>query len=86
MRAVEDALLAHFESTLDEDDNEARSGAVIVDWIAGYTISNIVDVEGRAVVGFHNEYVSPDTNPNAQAHLALWVHREVAGVLEGDEE
>ena len=82
LRGIEDALRAHFESTLDEDSRTERSGAVIVDWIAAYTISNIVDVDGRAVVGFHNEYTSPDTNPNSQAHLARWAAKQVADVLD----
>ena len=82
LRAVEDALRAHFESTLDADSSESRRSAVIIDWIAAYTISNIVDVDGRQVVGFHNEYTSPDTNPNAQSHLAQWASDQIAFVLD----
>ncbi len=82
LRGIEDALRAHFESTLEESDNESRRNAVIIDWVAAYTISNIVDVDGRQVVGFHNEYTSPDTNPNSQAHLARWAASQIAYVLD----
>lgn len=84
LRGIEDALRAHFEATLEDSDSEERKGAVIIDWIGAYTVSNIVDVDGRKVVGFHNEYVSPDTNPNAQAHLALWASSQISDVLESD--
>lgn len=82
LRGIEDAIRAHFEDTLDEESNESRRSAVIIDWIAAYTISNIVDVDGRQVVGFHNEYTSPDTNPNSQAHLAQWASDQIAFVLD----
>lgn len=82
VRGIEDALRAHFESTIDEDASESRRSAVIIDWIAAFTISNIVDVDGRQVVGFHNEYTSPDTNPNSQAHLAQWASDQIAYVLD----
>jgi len=82
LRGIEDALRAHFEATLEPDDNEGRKGAVIIDWIAAYTISNIIDVDGQRVVGFHNEYASPDTNPNSQAHLAQWAGAQIAYILD----
>lgn len=83
LRGIEDAIRAHFESTFDGDTNEPRRGAVIIDWVVGYTVSNIVDVDGRQVVGFRNEYTSPDTNPNAQAYLAEWVAAEIDDVIRG---
>jgi hypothetical protein len=82
LRGIEDALRAHFESGLDGDSSESRRGAVIIDWLAVYTISNVVDIDGRLVVGFTNDLVSPDTNPNSQAHMALWAHRYLSSVLD----
>lgn len=81
LQGIEDALKTHFESTFDADTRDERRQAVIIDWIAAFTVSNIVDVDGRQVVGFHNEYVSPDTNPNAQAHLAQRASDQIALVL-----
>ena len=82
VQGIEDAIRAHFQSRIEGDDSAARKGAVIIDWIAAYTISNIVDVDGKRVVGFHNEYASPDTNPNSQAHLAQWASEQIAYVLD----
>lgn len=82
IQGIEDALRAHFQSTFDEDTRPERRQAVIIDWIAAFTVSNIVDVEGAQVVGFHNEYVSPDTNPNSQVALALWASDQIASVLD----
>lgn len=83
IRGIEDALRAHFASTFDQDTHESRRNAVIIDWVVGYTVSNIVDVDGRQVVGFHNEYTSPDTNPNSQAYLAQWISDELDDVIHG---
>lgn len=81
LRGIEDAIRAHFESTFDGETREERRTAVIVDWVVGFTVSNIVEVDGRQVVGFHNEYTSPDTNPNSQVALAQWVSDEIADIL-----
>lgn len=83
LRGIEDAIRTHFESTFDEDTLEVRRGAVIIDWVVGFTVSNIVDVDGRQVVGFHNEYTSPDTNPNSQVYLAQWVAEEISDIVHG---
>jgi hypothetical protein len=83
LRGIEDAIRAHFESTFDDDTNESRRSAVVIDWVVGYTVSNIVEVDGRKVVGFHNEYTSPDTNPNSQAYLAEWVAGEIDELMHG---
>jgi hypothetical protein len=83
LRGVEDALRAHFESTFDHETNQERRNAVIIDWVAGFTVSNIVDVNGRRVVGFHIEYASPDMNPNSQAYLAQWVSGEIDELMRG---
>jgi hypothetical protein len=81
LQGIEDALRNDFEATFEPDDRPERRGAVIIDWIAAVTISNLVELDGRQVVGFHNEYYSPDTNPNSQAHLAQWAAEEIADIL-----
>lgn len=86
IQAIEDAVKAHFAATLNADDNPERKSAVVIDWVVGYTISNIVDVDGVSVVGFHNDYTSPDTNPNFQAHLAMWVADEISSILHGGDD
>lgn len=86
LQNLETAIREHFESTFDEDTNDSRRTAVVIDWVVGYTVSNIVDVDGRQVVGFHNEYTSPDTNPNSQAYLAHWVSRHIDDALNGIED
>lgn len=79
--ALEAALEAHYRSEAAED-NEYRQGAVIIDWVIGYTISNIVD----GTVGYANGYESCDTNPNAQVYLAQWVSTRISDLLEGERE
>lgn len=81
LRALEDAIRAHFESTFDDDTRYERRTAVVVDWVVAFTVSNIVEVDGRQVVGFHNEYTSPDTNPNSQVALAQWASDEISEIL-----
>lgn len=79
--ALEDAIRDHFLDTIEDTDSEALKSAVIVDWVAGFTISNIVEVDGRNVVGFSNGYIGPDTNPNSQVALAGWVSDQIADIL-----
>jgi hypothetical protein len=81
LSALEDAIRAHFASTFDEDTRDERRTAVVIDWVVAFTVSNIVEVDGRKVVGFHNEYTSPDTNPNSQVALAQWASDEIADIL-----
>lgn len=81
LAAVESAIRNHFLAGMDDDTRDVRRNAVVIDWVAAFTISNIVDVDGRQMVGFHNEYVSPDTNPNSQAHLAQWAADEISDIL-----
>ena len=75
--ALDAAIDTHYRSEA-EGDNEYRQHAVIIDWVVGYTISNVVDGE----VGYANGYDSGDTNPNAQVYLAQWVADRIAGLLE----
>jgi hypothetical protein len=82
---LEAAILAHFRSEA-ENDNEYRQSAVVVDWIVGYTVSNLVDVDGASTVGYANGYDSADVNPNGQAYLAQWVSLEIAAMLETDDD
>ncbi len=84
VQAVEDAIAAHFADTLDEDSTIARSGAVLINWVACYTVSNVVDVDGRTVVGYLNEYVAAPGDPNAAIGLTAWVSAEIATVLDND--
>lgn len=86
LRHVEEAIRAHFQDTFDADTADERRTAVIIDWVVGYTVSNIVDVDGANVVGYHNDYISADSNPNAQAHLAQWVSSQIAYVLDPTED
>ena len=80
--ALEEAINAHFKDEAAEEGNEDRASAVLIDWVVGYTISNIVNGD----VGYANGYDSCDTNPNAQAHLARWVSTRLSGMLEGYED
>lgn len=72
LKAIEDAIDAHFRDTSDPD-NLDRQGAVVVDWVVGYTISGIVG----DVVGYSNDYCSSDSNPNSQVTLAAWVSENI---------
>lgn len=82
LQNLEDAIRAHFTATLAEDDGPERQSAIVIDWVIGYTISNIVDVDGENVVGYHNEYAAADSNPNSQAHLAQWVSNQISYTLD----
>ena len=78
---MERAIEAHYLSEA-ADDNEYRQNAVVIDWVVGYTISNVVN----GAVGYANGYDSCDTNPNAQAYLAQWVSNKIAELLESDDD
>jgi hypothetical protein len=82
-QALEAAITAHYLSEA-QDDNEYRQNAVVVDWIVGFTVSNVVDVDGVGTVGYANGFDSADVNPNGQAYLAQWVSLEIASLLETD--
>lgn len=80
--ALEDAIVNHFRSMV-EDDNNERSSDVVIDWVVGFTISNVVDDDGEgSTVGYANGFDSADTNPNAQVYLAQWVSEAVAELLQ----
>lgn len=83
---IQKALQEHFLDSLDEDSADERAGAVIIDWVCMYTLSNIVSIDGKAIVGFTNELVSPDTNPNSQLGLIVWGSNKLAEVLNPFEE
>ncbi|WP_104137260.1 hypothetical protein [Cryobacterium sp. Y62] len=79
-RDLEAAIAAHHRS--ETEGNDLRENAVVIDWVVGYTISNIVD----GTVGYTNGYDSCDTNPNAQVHLAQWTSNQIADLLDPDDE
>lgn len=80
--ALEDAIRDHFLDTMDEDATDDRKSAVLIDWVVGYTISNIVEVEGKNVVGFSNDYIAADSNPNGQVTLAHWTGEQISYALD----
>lgn len=82
VQAIEDAIVAHFNDSIDDDSTTSRRGAVVLNWVAGYTLSNIVEVDGKTVVGYLNEHVAPGGDPNAAVALARWVGADIATVLD----
>ncbi|ROS28905.1 hypothetical protein EDF22_0637 [Rathayibacter sp. PhB127] len=82
-RALAEAIEAHYRSDAEGDVPE-RETAVVVDWVVGYTVSNVVNIDGDDTVGYANGYDSQDTNPNSQAYLAQWVATRIGDLLEGD--
>jgi len=80
--AIEEAIRAWFEdSHSDEEHPRNAKGDVVVDWVVGFTISNVVDVDGREVVGYANMHIAPLGNPNAHVALAAWVADDISEIL-----
>lgn len=84
--ALEQAIEQHFLGELTDDASEERRTAMVINWVVGYTISNVVDVNGESVVGYRNGSFSALGDPNAAAHLAGWVSDDIARVLDGDDD
>lgn len=85
MQAVEDAIRAHYEACLAEDAD--KQPGMIIDWVVGWTVHALVDVEGAGTVpGYANWWAGADTNPNGQAHLAHWVGDEIGSVIPGPDD
>lgn len=86
LRDLERAIEAHYEDELRELPDTPKG--MVVDWVVGYTVHGIVEVEDKPVSGYANWYAAADTNPNGCAHLAHWVGDEISMVIGGgyDEE
>lgn len=84
IRAIEEAIDAHFRSSFDENTKEARRGAVIINWVVGFTISNVVEVDGDEHVGYSNDWYAAPGDPNAAVALAAWVSEDIGKVLRPD--
>jgi len=80
-QALEAAIAAHH---LDEavGSQTGHEAAVVIDWVVGFTISNIIN----GSVAYANGYDSCDTNPNAQVHLAQWTSNQIAYLLDPDDD
>ena len=82
LKAVEDAIEAHFRDTMSEGASAERRGSIIVNWVVGYTISNVVNVPGHGpTMGYSNDYITADADPNAQRGLAEWLSEEIASAV-----
>lgn len=83
---VEDAIREWFEDSIKNHPREGK-GDVVIDWVVGFTVSNIVEVEDdddeskADVVGYANWLITPLGNPNAHIGLARWVVDEIGTVL-----
>ena len=82
--AIADAIRAHYEANL-EDQPDKQPG-MIVDWMVGWTVHAIVDVDGDLLSGYANWWAGADTNPNGQAHLAHWIGEEISSVIAGTDD
>jgi hypothetical protein len=92
LRAVEEAIEAHFADDIKRHNAEMlnpdpeRQRDMVVDWIVGYTISGVVDVDGKDIVGYRNMAIIPPTNPNAHVGLSMWLAEEMGDILHPDED
>lgn len=86
LAALETAIEEHFRGEMSDLASVERRGAVVVNWVVGLTISNLVDVhgDGDAVVGYTNDFYMALGDPNAAVHLAQWVSGEIAEILQPD--
>lgn len=83
---VEEAIRAWFEDAVKSPHHRAGKGDVIIDWVVGFTVSNLVDKDDdedieEPVVGYANWLITPLGNPNAHVGLAQWVMDEIGTVL-----
>lgn len=81
VQAIEDAIEAHFRDELTDDDSEARRSSVIINWVVGITISNVVNVDGEDHVGYSNDWYAATGDINAAIGLAGWVKDEITLIL-----
>ena len=91
LRDIETAIQAHYDDMLQYETGETAQRGMIVDWVVGWTVHGIVDVEDvdgvvRPVSGYANWWTGSDTNPNGQAHLAQWVGEEISMSIGGPDD
>lgn len=85
LRGVEEAILAHYKNEFQSqhDADPDRRSDMVVDWVVGYTISGVVEVEGKSIVGYSNQTIEPRGNPNAHLGLSTWMVGEYEAVIDG---
>ncbi|WP_213816241.1 hypothetical protein [Glaciihabitans sp. dw_435] len=83
LQAIEDAIAAHHRDTTDADQKPERFRAVISAWVVGYEISNIVQVDGDAVIGYANDYIASDSSPNTLSSVSAWVSSRIGDTIAG---
>lgn len=96
VRAAETAALAKIEEALtewfeaqhsDPDHPRHGKGDMIIDWVAGITVSNIIEVDdGAQIVGYANMHIAPLGNPNAHVGLAEWVVADISEILHPEDD
>jgi hypothetical protein len=85
MDLVEQSIQAYNTARLsDPEHNRHGKGDVVIDWVVGYTVSNVIEVEGSEVVGYANLHIAPLGNPNAHVGLAQWVAEDINEILHPD--
>lgn len=84
---VEEAIRAHFYDELSDPEHPRHGkGDMVIDWVVGFTVSNIVDVDGKDVVGYANRHIAPLGNPNSHVALAAWVADDINSIMHPDDE
>lgn len=82
LQGIEDAIRAHFEDRLSDPSHPRHGmGDMVIDWVVGLTVSNIIEVNGKEIVGFGNIAYFPDANPNTHSGLAMWLAEEVSSII-----
>jgi hypothetical protein len=87
IQVIEDAIRAHLEDE-HSDPYHPRFGKndQVIDWVVGFTVSNVIDVDGEEVVAYANVSVSPQGNPNAHIALAIWVADDISDIFRASTE
>ena len=92
LRAVEEAIEAHYADEIKKHNAEMpnpdpeRQNDLLVNWLVVYTISGVVDVHGKDVVGYRNMVIMPPTDPNAHVGMASWLMDEMVDILHPSDE
>ena len=87
LHKIEEGLREWFEANhIDPDHPRHGKGDVVVDWVAAITVSNIIDVDGKEIVGYANLQVAPLGNPNAHVGLAMWLAEDIGEIMHPEEE
>lgn len=81
---VEQSIQAYHTAWLGPDSPRSGKGDVVIGWVVGYTVSNVIDVEGEDVVGYANMHIAPLGNPNGHIGLAMWVAEDISEIMHPD--